>query len=548
MWGSSRWPAGAQSLPERLATTSRRLALLCGALAMTVAACQPSSPAVDDQAGGTVVIGLESEPEVLNLHMPDGNTTATGWVTRPVLLGAFGVTPAFTYEPALISDATISEDPFTVTYHILPQAVWDDGTPVSADDFAFTWRTLVDPANDVLVREGYELITSAEAADPKTITFTFSEPFAAWRGLFDRVLPEHVVGAADFNTVWNDELTAASGPFQFESWDRGRQLSLVRNDRYWGPRPALDRLVFRFTANAATSVRMLQAGEVDVIHPRATEEVVQNLRTTAGVTVEVGTGIAWEHLTLNTRLPLLDRPDVRRAIAHAIDRDLIARELLQPTSADLGLVDSVIHVPDQPQYRPIWADALAYDPEESARLLAEAGCEDDGDGVAVCDGQRLSLRYATIAGDSRREQFFEVLQSQLGAAGIEVHADLVPPPVLFGERLESGNFDLIQFAWIGGPEPADGAPLWRCDGEQNYNGYCDPRVDALFDRIRTVIDPDARTGLLHEADALIADAVPVIPLFQTAIVLAWNDQLDGLENNPTLAGPTWNTAQWAWRR
>jgi ABC-type transport system substrate-binding protein len=92
-------------------------------------------------------------------------------------------------------------------------------------------------------------------------------------------------------------------------------------------------------------------------------------------------------------------------------------------------------VSNQPQYRPTWADELAYDPQESLRLLTAAGCERGDDGIFSCDGQRLSFRYATLSGDLRRQEFFEIIQAQLRDVGVELRAAFADAPVLFGDRL-----------------------------------------------------------------------------------------------------------------
>ena len=407
------------SAPSRLpiATLRGRLALLC--LVATFVACR-AAPSADtdttDRGGGDVVFALEAEPEILNVHLPAENNTLPLLVNAPVLLGAFRVNPDFEYEPVLVEDATVAERPFTVTYRIRDEAVWDDGTPVSGDDFAFTWRTYTDPDNEMTTRVGYQLITEAEVIDPKTVSFTFRKPFAAWRELFFQVLPEHVLAETNFNRVWDEELTASNGPFAFESWDQGNQLTLVRNDRYWGKSPALDRIVFRFIAVGNSAAQALRAGEADVIDPRPTATIVEQLGNMAGVVSDVDTGPAWEHLAFSLNHPPLDQPAVRRAIAHGIDRGMITREVLQPVHPDLAPLDSVVYVSNQPQYRPTWADELAYDPQESLRLLTAAGCERGDDGIFSCDGQRLSFRYATLSGDLRRQEFFEIIQAQLATS------------------------------------------------------------------------------------------------------------------------------------
>jgi peptide/nickel transport system substrate-binding protein len=492
-----------------------------------------------------VVVALQEAPQVLNTHVVDGYTPTTFWVTAPVLSGAFRVTPELAYEPVLVTSAEATEDPPTVTYRLREEAVWDDGTPVSAEDLAFTWRVLTDPDHDIAMRAGYEQIEDAEILDAKTVRFTFHTPYAAWRELFAQVLPAHVLEGEDFDDVWDDALTAASGPFRFSSWERGGDLVLVRNERWWGEPATLDRVVIRFDDSIDASAARLAGGEAHVVHLVPTEDVAERLRRLEGVRVETGLGTHWDHLAFRLDHDLLGRPEIRGAIAHAIDREVVVQELITPIHPDAVPLDSAFTLPDQPGYAPAWASTLSHDPAAARRLLAEAGCVEGDDGVAVCGEQRLSLRYATLAGDLRREQLFEVLQAQLAATGIEVVADLAEPSVLF-ERVPAGDFDLAEFAWVGGPDPEGGVDIWHCDGALNFTGLCDDELDALLAATRTTIDPDERLAVVHAADTRLAELLPAVPLFQTPSLLAADAALDGPRDNPTLAGPLWNLEEWQW--
>src|SRR5687768_1992924 len=147
------------------------------------------------QEGGTVVVGAEQEPSGgLNIDLVCCTLAWGQWIQVPVLQGAYQVQPDFTYAPGLIeADAEITEDPFTVTYKIREEAQWNDGTPVSADDFVFTWETTMDKKNQMASTAGYDKIEDAEVIDEKTVKFNFSEPYAAYKDLFSPVYPKHAI-------------------------------------------------------------------------------------------------------------------------------------------------------------------------------------------------------------------------------------------------------------------------------------------------------------------------------------------------------------------
>src|SRR3954454_8340641 len=165
----------------------RAVTALLGAVAVTGALSAATAGATRAAAtpviGGTAVVGLENNPSCLNLLAAACNTLSSEWVTENTLLGAYHVTPGLFYKPVLVVGADIKHQtarhPFAVTYHIRPEAVWSDGVPVSADDFIFTYATIVDPANAIADRTGYTSITGAVKVDDKTVTFSFDRPFAA---------------------------------------------------------------------------------------------------------------------------------------------------------------------------------------------------------------------------------------------------------------------------------------------------------------------------------------------------------------------------------
>ena len=137
--------------------------------------------------------------------------------------------------------------PFALTYHIKQEAVWSDGTPVSADDFIFTLDAIRNPANGTS-KTGYEFVTQADRVDAKTVTIRFSQPYPNWKTLFEFVLPKHVLAGHDLDQVWRDEIAdpvthapIGSGPFLVSSWTKGQSLTVSRNPRWWGPTgPFLD--------------------------------------------------------------------------------------------------------------------------------------------------------------------------------------------------------------------------------------------------------------------------------------------------------------------
>ncbi len=352
--------------------------------------------------------------------------------------------PDFVYRPHVLDgEAEVTTDPFAITYRIKQEAAWDDGMPVSARDFVFTWRTYRTPRNQVSSREGYELIESATVVDPKTVTFTFRKPYSAYKQLFADVFPRHVLKGENFNRVWDRSIPISAGPFRFGEYERGDHLTLVRNESYWGEHVAyLDEVEFRFIRRTTRQIEALTAGEVDAIYPSVDPRLPQ-LYDVADVEIQTNPSLLWEHLALGFRDRMVRKPFVRRALALAIDREAVVDEVIRPIDPDASVLDSLLLLGNEPGYEPHF-DRYRYDPDAAQGILEDHGCRLGGDAVWRCDGTRLTFEYTTTNNNPIRKHVAEVIQRQLEAFGIEVEVRRRDAAVVFGYQvLVSGRFDIF---------------------------------------------------------------------------------------------------------
>lgn len=494
------------------------------------------------QEGGTVVFGAEQEPSILATFLTDGNLFWGNVIVDPILPDTYQLLPDFTYEPQLLDgEAEITEDPFTITYKIKDEAVWSDGTPISAEDFEFTWQAYVDEKNDMVDRTGYDLIDDAEIIDEKTIKFNFSKPFAGYKEIFDDIFPKHVLEGENLNKVWNDEIPISGGPFQFDSWEKGNQLTLTKNEAYWGEPAHLDEVTFRFITDTNSEVQALRGGEVDAIYPQPQLQLSE-VATFPDVQVQATAGTVWEHLDFQRGNPLLEKDYIRQAIALGIDRQAIVDQFIKPLQDDAEPLQNGIWVTNQAEYEPhyqIWD----YDPEAAEALLTDNGCEKVS-GTYECEGEKLEFGYVSTSGNELRELQFEAIQQQLKQIGISVKSEFGSPDVVFGKVLSSKNWDMFNFAWVGSPDPAGSVEIFQCDGGNNFTDYCNEEVTKLLQESNNLIDPVERAAVLNEADAIMAEDLPLLPLYQKPTFLAFSSKIHNMEDNATNEGPTWNIGEW----
>lgn len=544
-------------------TRSMIVALVFVALAtaaLGVAGCTGSSnqPAATTSSapvkGGTLTIGYEQEPQILNAFVTGGDMQATKDVESNVLLGLVRVKPDFSYEPMLAEQVPdvanggvtpeTSSTPFSVTWKIRKNAVWSDGVPVTADDVKFTLDTMTNPKYDIVSRAGYEDVSKAEIIDSKTIKLTFKRTFAPYREMFSvsfMVLPKHALEGKDFNKAMNDSLPLSDGPFVLQSWVKGDSITLVRNDKYWGRPAYLDKVVWKWVPEANTEVAQLKTGEVEAVNPSPDPSLLSQLKT-AGV-VQADPGTNWEHLAFNLTDPVVSDLKVRQAIAYGIDRDKIVSTVM------LGQVKPLqgIFVPEQGAiYTTDWS-VYTHDKAKAQSLLQSDGYTMGSDGFFQKNGQRLSLEFKTTSGNTGRQKMFEIMQAQLKDVGIDVKLAFEEANTFFSTSTPQGKFQVGEWAWVASPDPTVKS-LFAADqlppNGQNYYHYNNPDVTAWINQADSSPDMSTRVSLSKQISAQMAKDLPLIPLYQRLSILATKDYIHGALDNATLEGAFWNLSDW----
>jgi peptide/nickel transport system substrate-binding protein len=397
-------------------------------------------------------------------------------------------------------------------------------------------------------------------------------------------------GADEFLTRYNDTGWLSCGPFRIESWQKGDSVRLVRNDGYWKvnpeteePLPYLDRLTFRFFPDTAALLQAFADRAVDVMAPSETEiEAIATLRGLegSGAEVQVVPGPIWEHVgfqfganaagrnagSYNTHL------NFRKAVAHAIDRQLIVDEIF---GGEVGPMSSYVDA-----FRPEWSggawDQYDYDPARAREYLADLCAEEGVD----CEAVPPKVVFTATLNSPARVELSQLLIPMFEEVGIAYEAELEDSLLFFGETLERGTWDVGEWSWVGQPgmaelvawhmmlDPAGPPPLGRNYyrwGTPEVSGTEDPGLDQaagysdehsarfgeLWGLMRTTVDATEIQAYVAEAEALLADQVVLLPLYQRPDVgAAWADVVAGYRHtplylgDPASGGDTWNAGLW----
>jgi peptide/nickel transport system substrate-binding protein len=540
-----------------------RLAALLVGLAMVAAACGgggdegggTSGGNAQITDGGTLNYAADQEPTGFNNNTSKDNGTSVLNIVVGMFPFTFHAQPDFTVkmdDAFLDSAEQTSEDPQTIVYKIKQEAVWSDDTPITADDFKYFWEqqngTIKD--NDVASTTGYDQIKSVEGSDNgKTVTVVFKTPFADWKGLFTGILPAHYVekqpGKWNTGLDKNPEKIPVGGWFKVDNYTQGQSLTLVRNDKYWGPKTHLDSVVFRFLPESTTQPAALQNNEVDLIYPQPQLDQVQQVKALPDVTSEINFGLSFEHFDFNFKTPGLDDIAVRKAIATGINVQALVDRTVKQFSDKAQPLGNRIWLTGQPQYQDHFGQYGKGDTAGATKMLEDAGYAKGADGIYAKGGKKLSFRFSTTAGNKLRETQGELFQAQMKDIGIEIKIANVDSTKFFGEWLPNGNFDIANFAWVGTPFAISGSrDTYKTGGGGNYGSYSSKKVDDLFTQANGETDEAKSADLGNQIDQQLTEDMATIPLYNKPTFIAWRNTFGGIRDNATNEGPFYAANVW----
>jgi peptide/nickel transport system substrate-binding protein len=438
----------------------------------------------------------------------------------------------------LIPDESGKRTEMEVTWRIRDDAKWEDGTPVTADDFTFAFAVQMDPTQEIIDRDLPERVKKMEVkgAERKTLVVTWKEPFAFYQQFQNHyAIPAHVLkarvdeGAGRFKSVKNDEYgrkPLCNGPFRLKEWVPGQHLIFERNPHAHRV-PKLDELVVRIIPSHQAIEAALLSGDIDVVTPqggltvRAAEELRR--RESERLDVHVVPGLVWAHIDFNLDDPILKDLRVRKAIAHGVDRQGIIDKLY------FGQL-TLAHTYLPPRHSGYAADVETYEFDQALakQTLDDAGYTRGADGVRIdSKGRRLSFKLSAISGIQDIEDLEVVVQSNLRDIGIEIVIDNKPQKAFFSEFARYRKLPHLSFyAWVMDPTTF-GNVMWQEDmipsaknswKGQNYPGWRNKEVTALLKKLPTELDEKKRTEMLHRVQALWVKDLPSLPMYFRPVV------------------------------
>lgn len=443
--------------------------------------------------------------------------------------------------PGVAESWDISEDGKVYTFHLREGLKWSDGSPLTANDFVYSYKRVLDPATgaqyvnmltdyvvgaaELYAGEGSEEDLGIKALDDQTLEITLMQP-ASWfidmltMWVWDPVQEATITANGDQWTNSPDTYIC-NGPFVISDMSMGEYMVLSKNENYWdAENVTLDKVTLRYVLDTATALSAYESGEVDGINTIPASDVARLKAEGAGVQTAANFGTTY-YLMNCTKAPY-DNPLVRKALNLAIDRQAIIDNVMQveatPAYNLIGpgyIVDGV----DFSDGDSNWDLSATADVEAAQAALAEAGYP-NGEGFPT---MQLSY-YSSDTVKKVVEALAEMFETNLGIDVEITSADWA----VFYEDVQAGNYEVAAMGWSADYlHPMSFLPLLKTDDVSNTSFYSNPDYDALVEQVMTETDPVKGWDLMKQAEALAMEDYPLLNLFYKSSNYAMKDHVTG---------------------
>ncbi|MEW8977383.1 MAG: peptide ABC transporter substrate-binding protein [Symbiobacterium sp.] len=459
--------------------------------------------------------------------------------------------------PAAAEKVDVNEDNTVFTFHLRDGLKWSNGDPLTAEDFVWSWKSTLDPllaseyayqlyyikgaeemntftsdpkwanASDEEIKAEFEKLAAnfgAVALDDKTLQVTLVAPTPYFLSLtaHHTYYPVHKASVEANPDGWfrDPETTVGNGPFKMVSWTDKDKVVVEKNPNYWdADNIKLDRIEFYLIEEESTATTMWENGELDIVQAGVNTAELDRLKEQYG---ENGTGelkilpdMAFYYYICNVEKEPLNDKRVRQALAYAIDREAIVEEITkggEPPARSLvpeGIPDPTGSAND---FRKNAGDLFTEDVQKAQQLLAEAGYP-NGEGFP-----KLTILYNK---SEAHQKIAEAIQ-EMWKKNLNIDVELTNQEwAVYLDSRNTGDFDIARAGWMGDYlDPMTFLDMWVTGGGNNDTNWGNAQYDSLVEFARKSADQNERMKAMHEAEALLMDEMPIIPIYHyTRIVL-----------------------------
>ena len=504
--------------------------------------CSAGAEAEKRDDGDRIILGSVGEASNLIPYLT--SDSASHEIADMLYVAPLRFSPNLEPEPWAAESWTQEDEGRVLRFTLRKGIRWEDGEELTAEDVAFTYRLVIDPATASPYADDFLQIKEFRVLDRYTFEVRYDTFFArAVSTWMNPILPRHILEGKDIRSVPFARKPVGAGPYRLKSWESGSRIVLEASPTYFMGKPHIAEVVYRVIPDTATTFLETRAGRLDLMNLSPEQYLLQ----TSGPQWEKEfvkyryLGSVYVFLGFNMQHPFFQDKRVRQAISCAINREEIVKMVLMGQG-----------VPAFGPYKPgTWAyhprlKPVAQDVARARALLAEAGFVDhDGDGILDRDGKPLAFTILTNQGNEQRILAATVIQYQLKAVGIDVRIRTVEWAAFIHEFVNKGRFDTVMLGWTITQDP-DIYAVWHSsqahDGGLNFTRFVNAELDSLLESARSTPDRQERTRLYWRIQELLDEEQPYCFLFVPYSLPIVQRRFHGIK--PALAGIMYNFEDW----
>ncbi|MCL4826300.1 MAG: hypothetical protein KJZ95_02965 [Caldilinea sp.] len=484
--------------------------LVIGFMLWMLAACAapgaPAAPtggdaaaALEPKAGGTLTVVLDGEIDTIDPHK---SVTIVGAQVWPNIFESLvKQTPNLDAVEPLLAESWEQPDDVTYIFKLRQGVKFHNGDDFTAADVKASFDRVMDEATGASRRPDFLPVAAVEVVDDYTVKFTMSAPYGPFLSKLENLA---ILPAGQTSDPAQEPI--GTGPFKFKEWITGQSITLEKNPDYWqAGLPYLDSIVYRPIAEPSTRIVELQTGNVDVLNAVPAKDVA-TLDADANLTVHRNAGVTRDHVGFNMESPIFkDNPNLRKAIAWAVDRETIANTILYGLAAPAQVAIPTSHW----AYNPAVEGAYGFDLTKAKEYYDQADPKPTEITVKVSPTYPDQIKMA------------ELMQPALKEIGIDLKIEQLEWSTWIDTVVVKGDYDMEIVLISGGSDPDDFFYQWHHTGEVfNIWRYSDPEMDSLLEQGRTTVDQDARKEIYYKIQDKLIEDVPLAHIIYRDQIMA----------------------------
>jgi len=509
-----------------------RLRQLGLALALAVVTSTGTATAAPDK--NTLYLELSADPSTLN---PITSSDYYASMVQGYIFSTLMERSEDTYEwmPSIAEKYDISKDGKTFTFKLRKGVKWHDGQPVTAEDVKYSFDVFFEGRFDSPQQKVYlEGIKEAKIVDAQTVQFTTKQVYFK---NFDTVasltiIPKHFYGTGDVKDSKFNKVLIGTGPYMLDSWDKGQKILLKKNPDYYGAnlpyfkeRFQIPRIYFRLVKEEAVALELLKKGDLDQIGLTAEQYVQKTKGPEWGTKVIAVKGqnsapsnFNYGFIGWNFKHPLFGDKNVRKAMAHLVNRDFMIQKFLFDMSEK-----SVGPFGNKSSATSPKVKAMEFNSKEALSLLGKAGWKMGPKGLSkTINGNEMAFEFTLLNANKDGEKYWTIVKEDMKKIGITMNIKTIEWNS-FVKLLDERKFDAVTLGWSVNSLEPDPKQIWHSASipspGSNFIGYSNPKVDKLIDEMRATMDKTKRTKMLQQIHEMIAEDAPYAFMFNRKYTL-----------------------------